>query len=128
MGIKNKDYCGTIVLEIDGQEYDVVSVTPNVKTGNKTVQTMNSKRRALGSSCGVIEIALKIEAAIPLDKSEPDWIKMRNATMTIYPACGVGGKREIYTGCTTEEVGSAYTVGKEAVRSISLHALDLQVV
>ena len=73
MAIQNKEYCGTIVLEVNGVEYDVTSVSPSVKTNNKTVLTMNSKRRALGSSCGVKEISLQIEAAIPLDNSEPDW-------------------------------------------------------
>jgi hypothetical protein len=128
MGIQNKEYCGTIVLEVNGVEYDVTSVSPSVKTNNKTVLTMNSKRRALGSSCGVKEISLQIEAAIPLDNSEPDWENMKGATITIYPACGTGGKREIYTGCTTEDVGSKYGVGSEATRSITMHALDKQVV
>jgi hypothetical protein len=128
MAIQNKEYCGTIVLEVNGVEYDVTSVSPSVKTNNKTVLTMNSKRRALGSSCGVKEISLQIEAAIPLDNSEPDWENMKGATITIYPACGTGGKREIYTGCTTEDVGSKYGVGSEATRSITMHALDKQVV
>ena len=71
---------------------------------------------------------MAIEAAIPLDNSEPDWDNMKGATITIYPACGTTGKREIYTGCTTEEVGSKYGVGSEATRSITMHALDKQVV
>lgn len=128
MAIQNKEYCGTIVLEVNGVEYDVTSVSPSVKTNNKTVLTMNSKRRALGSSCGVKEISLQIEAAIPLDNSEPDWENMKGATITIYPACGTGGKREIYTGCTTEDVGSKYGIGSEATRSITMHAIDKQVV
>lgn len=128
MGINNKEYCGTIVMEVNGVEYEVVSVDPSVKTGNKTVQTMNSKKRALGSACGIKELSLNIEAAIPMDGSEPDWINMKGATITIYPACGTGGKREIYTGCTVEEVGSKYGVGKEAARTIQMHALDLKIV
>lgn len=124
MGIENKEYCGTIVMEVNGEEYDVVSVSPTVKTGRKVVPTMNSKRRALGSSCGSKEYTLRVEAAIPLDGSEPDWENMENATITIYPACGQGGKREVYTGCSVEEVGDSYGVGKEATRSITLHSLD----
>ena len=128
MPITNKEYCGTIVLEINGVEYEVVSFAPTVKTNNKTVQTMNSKKRALGTACGTKEISLKLEVAIPLDGSEPDWDNMKGATLTAYPACGTGGKREVYTGCTTEEVGSTYSLGKEAARSITMHALDKQVV
>jgi hypothetical protein len=128
MGINTKEYCGTIVMEVNGTEYDVVSVDTTVKTGNKPVPTMNSKKRALGTACGTKEISLRLECAIPLDGSEPDWENMKNATITIYPACGTGGKREIYSGVTVEEVGGKYGVSKEAVREISAHALDKQVV
>lgn len=128
MGMNTKEYCGTIVMEVNGVEYEVVSVDTTVKTGNKAVKTMNPKKRALGTSCGVKEFSLRLECAIPLDSSEPDWENMKNATITIYPACGTGGKREIYSGCTTEEVGGKYGVDKEAVREITMHALDKQVV
>lgn len=128
MGISNKEYCGTIVMSVNGVEYEVKSVKPNLKTGNKIVQTMNSKKRALGTSCGSKEISLDIEAYIPLDGSEPDWDNMKGATITIYPACGSGGKREIYIGCTTEEVGGTYGVNEAATRSIKMHALDKEVV
>lgn len=127
MGIQNKEYVGTIVMEVNGVEYEISSVDPNIKTGNKVVPSMNSQKRALGTTTGAKEISLKVEAFIPLDGSEPDWDNMKNATITIYPA-SAGGKREIYIGCTTEEVGSKYTVNKEAVRSITMHALDKQVV
>lgn len=128
MGITTKEYCGTIVMTVNGTEYEIRSVSPTVKTGNKIVPTMNSKKRALGSSCGSKEIAIDIEAFIPMDGSEPDWDNMTGATIVIYPACGTGGKREIYSGCTTEEVGSKYTVSDSAVRSIKMHALDKEVV
>lgn len=127
MGITNKEYAGTIVMEVNGVEYEISSVDPLIKTGNKVVPSMNSQKRALGTTAGTKEISLKVEAFIPLDGSEPDWINMKNATITIYPVAP-GGKREIFVACTTEEVGSKYSVGKEAVRSISMHALDHQVV
>lgn len=128
MGISNKEYCGTIVMTVNGVEYEIKSVKPTVKTGHKAVQSMNSKKRALGTSCGVKEVALDIEAFIPLDSSEPDWDNMKNATIVIYPACGTGGKREIYTGCTTEETGGTYGVGDSATRTIKMHALDKETV
>ncbi|TCS38479.1 hypothetical protein EDC30_102218 [Paucimonas lemoignei] len=128
MGISNKEYCGTIVMTVNGAEYEVRSVKPTLRTGHKIVTTMNSKKRALGTSCGSKEVSLDIEAYIPLDGSEPDWDNMKGATIVCYPACGTGGKREIYIGCTTEEVGSSYNVGDSAVRSIKMHALDKEVV
>jgi hypothetical protein len=124
MPISNKEYCGTIVMTVNGIEYEINSVKPTLTTGAKPVKTMNSKKRALGSSCGSKEIMLDIEAFIPLDGSEPDWDNMRGATIVVYPACGSGGRREIYIGCTTEEVGSTYSVDNAAVRAIKMHALD----
>jgi hypothetical protein len=126
MGIENKEYCGTIVLEVDGVEYETVSVDATTKTGNKAVATMNSKRRSLGTMKGTKEHELKLEVLIPCDGDEPDWDNFEGGTLTLYPACGSGGKRDIYIGCTTEEVGSKYQVGKESVRSITMHALDKQ--
>lgn len=126
MTIENKEYCGTIVLEVNGIEYETVSVDTTTKTNAKSVPTMNSKLRSLGSIRGTKEHELKLEMLVPCDGDEPDWINLRDGTLTLYPACGSGGKREIYVGCTTEEVGSKYQVGKEAVRSITMHALDLQ--
>jgi hypothetical protein len=127
MGIDNKDYAGTIVMTVNGVEYETKSVSPTMKTGAKVVPTMNSKKRSLGTSSGTKEISIDVEVYIPLDGSEPDWENMKGATIVCYPA-DPGGKREIYIDCTTEEVGSKYGVGDSATRSIKMHALDKQVV
>lgn len=125
MGISTKEYCGTIVLEIDSKEYEVVSVDVTEKSTRKPVKTMNSKLRPLGSTCGTWEYDLSLECAIPLDGSEPKWKGIKNATLTLYPGCDeAGGLREIYVGCCVTEVGSKYGVDKEATRSIKMHALD----
>lgn len=125
MGITNKDYAGTIVMTVDGVEYEIKSVKPTVKTGAKIVPTMNSKKRSLGTSSGTKEYSLDVEAYIPLDGTEPDWENMKGGTIVIYPV-EPGGKREIYIACTTEEVGGSFAVGETATRSIKMHALDKQ--
>ncbi len=125
MGINTKEYCGTIVMEVDGVEYEVVSVDTAERSTSKPVKTMNSKNRPLGSTCGSWEYDLSLECAIPLDGSEPKWKSIKNGTITIYPACDeTGGQREIFTGCRVTEVGSKYSVDNEARRSIKAHALD----
>lgn len=128
MAIENKEYCGTIVLEVDGKEHETISVDTTVKISAKLVKTMNSKKRALGKTCGTREYDLKLQVPVPLDGEEPDWDNMENATLKIYPACGTGGKSEQYVGCFTVEVGSKYKVEGEAVRDITMHALDKQVI
>jgi hypothetical protein len=127
MPIAEKDYAGTIVMTVNGVEYEMKSISPTTKTGKKIVPTMNSKKRSLGSSSGTKEHSLDAEAYVPLDGSEPDWENMEGGTIVLYPA-DPGGKREIYIGCSVEEVGSKYAVGETAVRSIKMHALDKQVV
>jgi len=125
MGISTKEYCGTIVLEVDSAEYEVISVDVTAKSTRKPVKTMNSKLRPLGSTCGTWEYDLSLECAIPLDGSEPLWKDITNATVTLYPGCdAAGGLREIYVGCCVSEIGSKYTVETEARRSIKMHALD----
>ena len=129
MGINTKEYCGTIVMTVNGVEYEIDTLDTSTKTGNKIVSTMNSKRRALGSACGTKEHSLDIGAFIPMDGSEPDWDNMTGATIVIYPACGTGGKREIYSGCTTEEVGGSYKTSDGAsARKIKMHSLDKEIV
>src|SRR5450830_955053 len=125
MGMTNKEYAGTIIMTVNGVEYECKSIKPNVKTGAKPVLTMNSQKRALGTSSGTKEYSLDIEVYIPLDGSEPDWDNMADGTIVCYPSES-GGKREIYVACTTEEVGSTYGVGETAARSIKMHALDKQ--
>jgi hypothetical protein len=127
MGATNKQYAGTIILTVNGSEYEVKSVSPNTKTGVKGVPTMNSKGRALGTSSGVVEYAIDIEAYIPLDGSEPLWETMKGATIAIYPA-DPGGNNEIYMDCSTQEVGTKSGVGETATRSIKMIALDKQIV
>jgi hypothetical protein len=127
MGATNKQYAGTIILTVNGMEYEVKSVNPNTKTGVKAVATMNSQKRALGTSSGVVEYAIDIEAYIPLDGSEPQWETMTGATIAIYPV-DPGGNNEIYMDCSTLEVGTKSGVGETATRSIKMIALDKQTV
>lgn len=127
MAINNKDYCGTIVMLVNGKEHECMSVDTDMKSTAKLVKTMNSKRRALGGTCGSKEYDLKIQVPIPLDGDEPDWENLSQATINIYPACGQKGKTQSYTGCFTTGVSTKFKVDGEAMRDITMHALDKQV-
>ena len=127
MPIATKEYCGTIVLEVNGEEIECVSIEPTHKTNAKPVNTMNSKKRALGTACGTNEYNIKIEVPVATDQSkEFDSTLLKAATLTTYPACGTNGFRKIYTGVTAEEIGEKFSHGKESTRSITAHALDMQ--
>ncbi|AZE10175.1 Transaldolase [Pseudomonas chlororaphis subsp. aureofaciens] len=116
------DYVGLIVLEINGTEYEVTSVEPNLKTGRKVVKTMNKTGRAKGTAKGIEEHELKISVAIP-KSGEPDWRALVDAKITVYPQDG-GGNRETWTGCSLVETGSKYQVEGEATRDLTIAALN----
>lgn len=117
----SKEYVGIIVMELDGQEIEIESLDVTEKLNRKLVKTMNRDARARGFASGVSEIDLKVEAVIP-KSGEPDWAAITNAKITIYPQSG-GGKRESFIDCFTVEVGSKYTLDKEAMRSLTMNAL-----
>jgi len=116
------DYVGTIVLEIDGADYDVESLDATDKTGRKVVKTMNRTGRPKGSTNGIKEFSMKITVAIPAS-GEPDWWNMKDAKLTIEPVDN-SAKRVTYSGCGVEEVGSKYVVDGEAKRDLTLFALN----
>ncbi|WP_330215962.1 phage tail protein [Pseudomonas sp. AM8] len=116
------DYVGQIVLEINGTEYEVVSVEPSLKTGRTVVKTMNKLGRPLGTAKGMEEHDLRISVAIP-KTGEPDWRALVDAKLTIYPQDG-GSKRETWTGCSLVEMGSKYQVEGEATRDLTIVALN----
>lgn len=115
------DYLGTIIMELNGVEIDVASLSPSVKTGRKLVKTMNSTGRAKGFAEGIKEYDLKVTVPIPLT-GDLDWEAIANAKITIHPQVA-GGKRTSYIGCFAIDVGEKYQVEGEAVRDISMGAL-----
>lgn len=115
------DYDGEIVLEINGQEVDIVSFDDTVNTGRKPVKTMNRTGRAKGSVNGVETIEMKITAPSPAT-GEYDWRSMKDALITIYPVSNPT-KRTTFTDSNVTSVGSKYQLEGEAVRDISLYCL-----
>lgn len=116
------EYLGAIVLEIDGQEIEIESVDPTVKTGRKLVKTMNRTGRAKGFAKGIAEYDLRLTAVIPLT-GDIDWAAIQGAKLTIYPQ-SVGGSRTSYVDCFTVDVGEKYQVDSEAKRDITMVALS----
>jgi len=119
----SQEFVGAVVLEWDGQEIECASVSSDIATGKRLVKTMNRKGRAKGHALGVPDFKLSVEVPIPTDGSEPDWLKIENAKLTIVPIDGVG-LREVFTGCEIETVSSKYAVDGAAMRTLSITALD----
>lgn len=115
-----EEYAGAIVLEWDGEEIDVVDFNVTSRTGTKPVKTMNRNRRVKGFASGIEEHELSVTVVIPL-AGDKDWLSMRGAKLTAYPA-SPGGKRESYLDCYTIEVGEKYSVENEGRRDVRMFA------
>ncbi|WP_140918365.1 phage tail protein [Limnobaculum xujianqingii] len=116
------EYVGSIVLELDGRELEVVDADIQTTTGRKLVKTMNKTGRAKGFSRGIAEFAINLSVVVPLD-GDLDWMAIEGAKLTLYPLSGSGGKRTSYLDCFTTDVGAKYTVDSEARRDIKMMAL-----
>lgn len=117
------EYVGSVVLEWDGREIECASVSTDISTGKRLVKTMNRKARSKGHAKGIPDFKLSAEVPIPTDGSEPDWLLIENAKLTIVPIDGVG-QREIFLGCEVESMSSKYQVEGAAMRTLSITALD----
>lgn len=115
-------YVGAIVMEIDGQEIECISLDKKVNTGRQPVKTMNRSGRVRGHAAGITTIELSVEVAIPL-QDEPVWEDIEDARITQEPVTG-NGPRESYTGCAVLEVSGQYKVEGHAVRRLTISALD----
>jgi hypothetical protein len=117
-----KEYVGAVVLEVDGQEYEVIDLNVDHQTGKKVVKTMNRTGRALGFHQGVATYELSVTAAIPVTDAM-DWAAVEGAKITTYPL-GQEGLRESYLGCAVISAGIKYSVDNEARIDLKLLALD----
>lgn len=116
-----KEYVGSVVMEIDGKEYEVVDLSVDHQTGKKIVKTMNRTGRALGFHRGVETFELSVTAAIPKDDAK-DWNGLEGGKITVYPL-GEGGQRESYTDCVVASAGTKYSVENEARIDLKILAL-----
>ena len=121
-----EEFVGAVVLEWDGKEIECASVSTDISTGKRIVKTMNRAGRAKGHARGIADFKLSVEVPIPTDGSEPDWLTIENAKLSVVPIDGVG-KREVYTSCEVESMSSKYQVEGAAMRTLTITALDRKV-
>jgi len=117
-----KEYAGAIIMEVDGADVEVVSLSVTERTGKKPVKVMTRSGRIGGFARGVAEYELRVSVAIPLD-GDRDWGGIEGAKITQYPN-SPGGRRISYIDCVTTEVGEEYSVDNEARRDISMFAVN----
>jgi len=114
------EYVGAIILDVDGQEVEVVDLSVTTRTGKRPVKTMNRTGRVKGFSRGITEYELRLTVVIPLT-GDLDWENIEGSKLTQFPVDS-DDKRESYLDCVTTEVGETYNVDNEARRDISMFA------
>lgn len=115
------DVVGTIVLTVDGREFDCASVSPKFVTGKKPVATMNRQGRTRKKTKTTSSITLSLEVIIP-ESGDIDWASIEDGRITVESLDG--GHRTTYTGCESTDVSESYKLDGEAMRSIEMFALD----
>lgn len=111
---------GTIVLNVDGTEYDCASISVTETAGRKLVATMNSKGRANKSARTLASGKLQIDVYVDEDDAR-DWSKLEDATVTVNSL--EGGYRETYSGVGVETVGKRFG-GEEATQQLDCFYKD----
>lgn len=117
-----KEYLGAVILEVDGVEYEVESVSVEHKPGRSMVKTMNRKGRPSGFSEGIHEWQLKISAPIPVD-NPPDWDAIKGAKLTVFPVTA-NGKRTSYLDCVSLGDSEEYGTDNAAKVTVTLAAAN----
>jgi predicted GH43/DUF377 family glycosyl hydrolase len=119
--MSDADVVGTIVLTVDGREFDCASVSPKFMTGKKPVATMNRQGRTRKKTKTTSSITLSLEVIIP-ENGDINWAGIEDGRVTVESLDG--GHRTTYTGCEATDVSEAYKLDGEATRSIEMFAMD----
>lgn len=113
---------GSIVMSVDGQDYDCSKFNVKKTTGKKRIVTMNRKMKAKYKAKGVTLYDLTCSVVIPNSKDTVDWENIEDARISIESPDG--GFRETYIDCEVQESSDSYDVNGETVRDLVLFAMD----
>ena len=116
-----EEYVGAVIVEFNSVEYEAISVDEDVKGDKKLVKTMNRERRAKGRCLMIPEFTLKVTLPVPVE-GEPDWLAFDDGKVTIQSI--EGGTRTTYQGCFVTDLSGKYKVEGEAVRDLTISALN----
>ncbi|MGY3823089.1 hypothetical protein [Acinetobacter haemolyticus] len=117
-----EDAVSTIVMSIDGLEYDCARFGATKSTGNKRIPTMNRHLKAKYKSSGIKLYDITCAVVIPDGKDTVDWDNLEDARISIESP--TGGFRETYMDCNVISASDAYDVNGETLRDLSLFAMD----
>nr|WP_298892231.1 hypothetical protein [uncultured Acinetobacter sp.] len=114
---------GTIVMSVDGNDYDVASLNVTQSVNNKPIPTMNRTQRQKFVASGVRTYELSASVVIPDRKDNVNWTEVKNVRISIESL--TGNHRETYVDCGITTIGTSYDVNGETRRDLTLYALDM---
>ncbi|WP_336142466.1 hypothetical protein [Acinetobacter sp. 102] len=112
----------TIVMSVDGLEYDCARFNPTKINGAKRIVTMNRKLKAKYKSKGIQLYDIICSVVIPDGKDTISWLDVKDARISIESP--TGGFRETYIDCNVTQVSEAYAVDGETLRDLTIFAMD----
>ena len=119
--MESNELVGTIVLTVNGREFDCGSVSPKIMAGRKSVPTMNREGRVRKKTKTIKSISLSVEVFVD-EIDDFDWLGVEDARIVIESIDG--GKRTTYVDCSVTDVSESYKTDGEATRSLEMFALN----
>lgn len=111
-----------IILVINGLPYvHLKSLKEKEATNREAVIGMSPTGKPIGWTEGPREYDLDVDAYVPKAGDLP-WAEITNAVISVIPRDG--GIPYVYTGVFVKEVSTSYQEKGQAVRSLTLGALD----
>lgn len=115
---KNARYIGSVVLELDGVEFEAMNFKYDVNTGRRRVNTMNSKGRSLGYGKGIETYDLSFDVPILVDESQDiSWKDISASKFTYWPL-GHPNRRKTLRDFAVETTGESESAEGEATISV----------
>lgn len=114
------DQVGTIVLYVNGTEFDCTGAQVKRNAGRKPVSSMNSDGEVRLQAAVTKSTALTLDVLIP-EHGDINWESVNNATVTIESLDGT--YRTTYPNCGVTDYSDAYQDGGEAKRTVTVYSL-----
>jgi len=118
----SEEVVGTIVMSVDGKDYDCASFESQRTTGHKLVPTMNRQRKNRKRSKANKTFTWSASVVIPDGKDTVIWADIEDARISIESPDG--NFRETFIDCFVQEVSDSYSVEGETRRNLSGFAMD----
>ncbi|ENV33918.1 hypothetical protein [Acinetobacter gerneri] len=118
----SEEVVGSIVMSVNGDDYDCAKFTSSTTTGTKPVPTMNRKQRIKYVAMGIRTFKLTASVVVPDGKDTVKWLDVKDGRISIESPSG--NYRETFIDCHVESVSASYDMNGETLRDLEMFCLD----